>query len=407
MRNYLQIVLVWVVFFGYGCTFGQITWEATSGPSTSSVTCIVENKNGDIYAGTYSKGLFKSTNNGNDWLEVNEGITTLSMQALATNVQGHIFAGSSGGGIYRSVDNGKSWSQINQGLTNVYIAALAINASGDVFAVTGYSRVFRSTDNGDTWTLIFNGGSIGMNCLYVAPNEYLYAGSNEGVYRSTDQGNTWTDVGFDRYVPAMAFDSIGNMYIADALSLWYSNYSGEYWGFLGYISSIYSLAVTNNGTLYAGHLDEGIYVNATKNSDNWTLMNDGLTDIEVHSLILKSDGVLFAGTLSGTVFRTTGQVTSIETDNSNNTPSSFILYQNYPNPFNPVTTITYSVKQEGKIKLRVFDILGNEVGTLVDEYKGAGTQSVEFDATLLSSGIYLYEFIANGQSMRKKMMLLK
>jgi hypothetical protein len=89
------------------------------------------------------------------------------------------------------------------------------------------------------------------------------------------------------------------------------------------------------------------------------------------------------------------------------TPASYSLEQNYPNPFNPVTTITYSIKVAGMASLKIYDVLGNEVITLVNEEKSAGSYKIEFDASYLASGIYFYTLKAGDFVSTKKMILLK
>jgi hypothetical protein len=92
-------------------------------------------------------------------------------------------------------------------------------------------------------------------------------------------------------------------------------------------------------------------------------------------------------------------------DNTN--PFSFGLKQNYPNPFNPVTMITYSVPVNGFVKLYIYNILGEEVGVLVNEFKSSGTYNIEFDGSNLPSGIYFYVLEASGYKEAKKMVLVK
>ena len=87
--------------------------------------------------------------------------------------------------------------------------------------------------------------------------------------------------------------------------------------------------------------------------------------------------------------------------------NSYELYQNYPNPFNPSTRIQYSVSSTQKITLKVYDVLGNEIATLVNEEKPAGNYEVEFDGTGLPSGIYFYQLKARSFVDTKKMILLK
>jgi len=85
----------------------------------------------------------------------------------------------------------------------------------------------------------------------------------------------------------------------------------------------------------------------------------------------------------------------------------FVLYQNYPNPFNPTTVISYQLPVSITLNIKVYDVLGNEVATLVDEFKNAGTYEVIFDGSNLSSTIYYYQLIAGNYIQTRKMLLLK
>ncbi|MFC2103190.1 FISUMP domain-containing protein [Bacteroidota bacterium] len=86
---------------------------------------------------------------------------------------------------------------------------------------------------------------------------------------------------------------------------------------------------------------------------------------------------------------------------------NYELLQNYPNPFNPITTLKYEIPVPGFVSLKVFDLLGNEVATLVNENSNAGSLSVKFDATGLTSGIYYYQLLSDNFIETKKMILLK
>lgn len=88
-------------------------------------------------------------------------------------------------------------------------------------------------------------------------------------------------------------------------------------------------------------------------------------------------------------------------------PDNFELEQNYPNPFNPVTTIAYSIPDEGKVELIIYDLLGKEIKTLVNENKSTGRHTVDFNGSKYASGVYLYRLIFNGQSSIRKMLMIK
>lgn len=89
------------------------------------------------------------------------------------------------------------------------------------------------------------------------------------------------------------------------------------------------------------------------------------------------------------------------------TPADFVLSQNYPNPFNPSTQINFSVPKAGKVSLKVFNMLGQTVQILVDEFRSSGQYSVSFDATQLSSGVYVYQLEFEGKVLSNKMILMK
>ena len=106
-----------------------------------------------------------------------------------------------------------------------------------------------------------------------------------------------------------------------------------------------------------------------------------------------------AGVLDGSI--TVGIKTQQES------PRKFRLQQNYPNPFNPTTVINFTIPKAGYVSLKVYNILGQEVATLVDGYKAAQTYNVSFDASNLSSGVYFYSVKFDNKVLSRKMILMK
>lgn len=88
-------------------------------------------------------------------------------------------------------------------------------------------------------------------------------------------------------------------------------------------------------------------------------------------------------------------------------PDDYKLYQNFPNPFNPATIISYKINQNGFVTLKVYNLVGQVVRTLVSEHQDVGTYSRQFDASQLSAGIYLYKLQVNGFVSVKRMTLIK
>ncbi|MCK4689647.1 MAG: T9SS type A sorting domain-containing protein, partial [Candidatus Marinimicrobia bacterium] len=92
---------------------------------------------------------------------------------------------------------------------------------------------------------------------------------------------------------------------------------------------------------------------------------------------------------------------------ADNLPTKFKLEQNFPNPFNSSTVIRYSLPEESKVKLKIFNTLGQEVATIVDEHQVSGTYSVQWSVSHLSSGVYLYQLKTDNDCKIKKLMIIK
>lgn len=207
------------------------------------------------------------------------------------------------------------------------------------------------------------------------------------------------------------YDSNGKL-----ISLLYENWGGANW--VNYSSSTYTYDSNDNLTSEQSENWDGTswanperytyiydsYANLTSwmmeiwDENNWILSNrDGHLGLHSNSIQYNYFGV---------------QVNiyyKIITDVKNQAIEikEYTLLQNYPNPFNPTTTINYSISTYTHARLKIFDILGNEVATIVDEYKNAGDYNVVFNASSLSSGIYFYRLECNNYVDTKKLILLK
>ena len=128
---------------------------------------------------------------------------------------------------------------------------------------------------------------------------------------------------------------------------------------------------------------------------------DGKTDIAIVSSVATGVDSLFV------LYNLGGGTVGIQEQEIEEIPTTFSLAQNFPNPFNPTTTIQFSLPQAGDVTLKIYNVLGEEVKTLVNEFKGIGNHSVQFNANNLASGMYLYRLQAGGFVETKKMILLK
>lgn len=156
--------------------------------------------------------------------------------------------------------------------------------------------------------------------------------------------------------------------------------------------------------MFGGSTSRGVYRSLT-GGESWSQMNSGLTDTSVYSLAI-TPNALFAGTYYEGVFRFSQHVTSVH-ESSEGMSLSYSLSQNYPNPFNPTTTISYQLPENSFVTIKVYDLLGKEIETLVNENKSAGYYKVNFDASKLPSGVYFYNLTTGSNSISKKMLLMK
>jgi len=174
---------------------GPINWVKV----LDNVSCFALYTQGStVFAGTMGGGVYRSTDNGNSWTQVNNGLTMLHVYAITAN-SNYVFAGTyhngniSGQGVFRSADNGQTWTAVNNGMSSTTtIMALAVK-DNFVFAGTNGQGVYRSSDNGDNWTNVAGGVShtIHVDC---AKNIYVGNLSHGGIARSSDNGNSWVSI---------------------------------------------------------------------------------------------------------------------------------------------------------------------------------------------------------------------
>ena len=350
-------------------------WSLTSLNNQSGNVLLINGNN--IYTGT-GQGVFLSTNNGQNWTHL--GLNN-NVWGLAINGS-NIFAGTIYGyGVYRSTNNGLNWAQTS--LNTAQISSLVISGN-DIFAGDWAScSVFRSTDNGNNWTQISLGGSATevVACLAVNVNNFFAGTINGGVFRSTNYGLNWV------------------------------------------VTSLNSVCVVSltrsNSYIFAGADSYGEVFISSDNGESWILKKQGMSNCSVWSLATSSQ-YIFAGTDSSVWRRDLSEIIGIQ-NISSEIPSGFVLYQNYPNPFNPSTKIKFDVAQHTpyplsrgeNVTLKIYDITGREITTLVNKQLNPGTYEVTFDArqpglgSNLPSGVYFYKLTAENFTNTKKLILLK
>jgi hypothetical protein len=165
----------------------------------------------------------------------------------------------------------------------------------------------------------------------------------------------------------------------------------------------------SGGTILPPFTGPGLLLHFESPTDPPTLIADCITRPTTMTLDKKS-GKLYVSEHAGRVVVL--NISSIlaksgESEQTGSIPNEIVLEQNYPNPFNPTTNFEFRIAEFGFVSLKVYDLLGNEVATLFDDYREAGSYQVEFDASNLSSGMYIYKLTAGGFTSTKKLLLLK
>jgi hypothetical protein len=152
----------------------------------------------------------------------------------------------------------------------------------------------------------------------------------------------------------------------------------------------------NTGAFSIGGLAPGSY--------SITVDNLGSTEPTASTALVKYTST--GSPVSVAVNFSLSSATSVET-NLSAQPEGFTLSQNYPNPFNPSTTINYAIQRPGMVILKMYNIVGQEIQTLVNEYQAAGNYQVTVNAQNLSSGVYFYRLQSNSTLLMRKMILLR
>jgi photosystem II stability/assembly factor-like uncharacterized protein len=401
------------------------------GLASDRVLSLAVGSNGYIYAGTYMNGLYRSTDNGSTWIQVLGPSSVYEVFSITFDLSGNLLVGTYKAGLYRSTNNGDSWTLLSSstGPNNLPvddILAVAVPPSGTIFA-SDYGEIYKSTDNGSTWSNSKNstGGSNGgfWTIAYGSSRVYI-SGSNDWFYHSTNDGSTWnwmgSSSGLTKAPLSLAVNSSGIIFAGTSGGgIYKSNDLGLNWTAANHnltTSYINTVAIDSAGLIYAGTSSNGIYV-STDTGANWSEWNNGLTNLDIRSIAFDHLGNVYAGAYktsgAGGVWRS--RAFPVEVKNETGIlPNTFSLLQNYPNPFNPSTTIEFTLAEKSKVTLKVIDLLGRTLITLVDgEMPNDVRHRVTFDGSRFTSGVYFYRMNVqpDGQAraftQTKKFMLLK
>ena len=300
---------------------GGNSWAALSDNFLSDAArAFAVRPQGDVFVGSLS-GVYHSPDNGQTWFVRGDGLPSDDVFAMTTTSNGYVFAGTYGGGVLRSDNDGQFWQSANTGISSDRVISLLSNNQNQVFAGTRGQGLFRSDDNGESWSAVpglTSNGTIGaiVHSLAINARQEIFAGTEDGLFRSVDNGATWTklDSGFvivvgSNAVLAIAFNQQDHIFAGTYNGVFLSIDNGATWapmndGLLlpnGYLVAIFSLLVTESGTVFAGS-DRYSLFRSDDNGESWSQGDAGLSNSHVSDVVISDDGTVFAATHRGVSF---------------------------------------------------------------------------------------------------------
>lgn len=447
----------------YKSTDDGLTWSpANEGMGPKDARALAVSGSSTLIAGTHYVGVYRSTDMGSNWNKSVAGFSAGSSILTLFANGSSVFAGTRDG-MYRTMDNGSTWMKLSatdNDTINYSTVRGICEKDGAIYTGTFLqfnSTVYKSTDNGLNWTRSGTGLPPGLTFvtdmatsgnniiastdegIYYSPDDgvqwypanipsvhipsiavgggYVYAADpGVGIYRSANNGVNWSLVlqSFADYIDVAAIDNYafaGTFFTGARYS---SNFGSAWFASAGFPSdaSIFAFGPVGNGMVLAGTDLEPFWIYASfDNGVSFSPYSEGLGERAPVEAFAVNDSFMFAGTdYNGVWRRLRPGIVSIQPQPD--VPQAFMLFDNYPNPFNPITTIRYTLPGQAKVTLKIYNILGQEIKTLVNKVQPAGIKSVRWDGRdnhnqPASSGIYIYRLQAGNQVQSKKMILLE
>jgi hypothetical protein len=305
----------------------------------------------------------------------------------------------------------------------VWVAPLLSHPDSLGIFYTARAQVFKTINYGASWFAISSGttGSLEQMTISKTNPMIMYASRSNILYQSTDGGYTFKqrNIGISRTISSVNIHPDSSNVVIVTFSGFgagkiykTTNGAASWVGISGDLPDV----PVNDGMIYYPGTSTSVYLVATDvgvfMSNNWgnkwVEVASGLPNtVSMHLDYHSTTNKLRIGTHGRGVYEISGLVGVI--NQSSSVSEGYSLGQNFPNPFNPATLIKYSIKDAGNVKLRVYDLLGREIQTLVNEYQKPGEYTAQFSANSLnlSSGVYIYKLETDGFTDSKKMLMIK
>ena len=429
MKKYFTLAFgIALLFSGFwGVTFAQtadsISWIPEQGISGRDWHCIsFSDKDHGCVGGEWGQ-ISETTDGGQAW-----GIppvvtpTDVIKDLFFLNNQVGFAVGISNneGLIVKTTDGGKSWNLAHDRVPNILFTSVSfVDENNGWVASYPNGKVYHTTDGGGTWTEQSTGTGDLYGCCFLNATTGVVVGYDGKILRTTDGGSTW------KQSSAFTTREFNSVTFTDSTTGWAVGENGNdngiiskttdggiTWTVLDTINdaALYDVKFIDKNTGWTvggspSNLGAAIYY-TTNGGNNWVLQKRDTSAYFFESIsIVDSQHGWVAGNSGSILTMKTAAATSVRVNAHQ--PVGFGLEQNYPNPFNPSTTIEFSIPQQSFVTLKVYDLLGREVASLVNEELKAGSYKTEFNGINLTSGLYFYRLKTNGFTQTKKFILMK
>ncbi|MBS1493217.1 MAG: T9SS type A sorting domain-containing protein [Bacteroidetes bacterium] len=417
----------------------------------------IDNKS-NIYITVGQGGsIFRSSDNGVNWTNKSYSYSSISLWDIffINENTGYISAteGNSDSTFVKTTNGGNNWLKLKAPSTAIFSIYFTNENTG--YAGNGVA-LYKTTNGGINWNISRNGSSS-IVCFTDA-NTGFVAGSNSEIYKTTNAGLNWEMKFSDAAgnIKSISFPSLSVGYACNArFDILKTENGGNSWYYLppingivgqekiifinentGFISTSYQgksifrtidggnswqpvliindnqsiisdIDISESGTGYATCWTGRIFKTTNFGTSWFELLSN--TNNRLYSVCKVSDSIVFAAGTNSTIIKTINGGTALTSINNftNIIPSEFYLHQNYPNPFNPITIIKFDIPKTSFVKIKIYDVLGKQIATLLNEIKQAGSYSIDFNASQLSSGIFFYRLETEGFTETKKMVVQK
>ena len=408
----------------------QSQWQEINQPDIGTVSIILADGN-QLFTATNQAQVYTSIDQADSWEILADTLDTQPYGADLLLVKGDavFFTQNIGEGPYNYIclsgfAGWGPWQELAH-----QSSALISMVDNDSLIFTLLNGISISSDVGETWAEIPEPPITGYIRLNLATNDYLYVSHGCQIYRTADLGQTWEDitgilddVGFPSpyscsTVLAMARHEdqlIISMYWSGGKGkLFVSDDYGTSWTVLNEFPvdhSVNAMASKNN-VLYVGTGSSLSGVYYTTDFITWIDFSTGLESYDYSvSQLAATDEYLYK--TGGTINSYQIPLPELDIHWERTQFVEFTLSQNYPNPFNPTTTLKYDLPEDDMVNITIYDMMGNQIRSLLNKKQVAGNYSFEWNATNneglpVSAGVYLYSIEAGAFRQTKKMVLLK